>query len=151
MKTLFKLSFIIATLMFGQKLHAEYKASPVICDPMQQVQIKMEVNIESAVMKSLRKANVGTLCMQSIAGVPWKKEFPVEHQTEIILEGKSDPLSISLQKGLLVTYKNCKDDIVFAFCQLDEDLEGEFPKDVKLCLNPAANKCRIKVLCTQCP
>ncbi len=134
MKTLLKLSFLVITLLFGEKLHAEYKASHVICDPMQQIQVKMEINIEQSVMKVLHKANVGMLSMRSIAGFPWKQEFPVEGQSEIILEGKSDPLSISLQKGLLITYKTCKDDIVFAFCQLDEDLEGEFPKDVKLCL-----------------
>lgn len=151
MKTFLKLSLLAVALMFGRNLYAEYISAPVICDPMQEIKIKMEVSIDEAVMKKLQKANVSTLSMQSIAGFPWHQEFPVEEQTELTLVGKSDPLSLSLQKGLLITYKSCNNDIVYAFCQMDQDLEGQFPKEVRLCINPAVNKCRIKVLCTQCP
>lgn len=149
MKKILQLALLTLALTIGQL--PKRAAATVICDPMQEIAINMDIHIDDMVMKNLNASGIHMLSLKSIVGLPWSKEIPVKCQHKITFTGKSDPLSLSLQKGLLVTYKTCNGEIVYAFCQMDQDLEGEYPKDVNLCISPALGKCRIKVLCTQCP
>lgn len=149
MKKIIHLAFLTIALSLGQ--FSKGLAAPVICDPMQAIDINMEILIDDAVMKNLNESGITTLSLKSVLGSPWSEEIPVEKRTELKLSDTADPISLTLQKGLLVTYKSCEGDIIYAFCQMDQDLNGEYPKDVRLCLSPALAKCKIKVLSTQCP
>ncbi len=149
MKKIKYIALLSLTLGFGHIQTAN--AVPVICDPMQAIRVNMEVVIEPYILKNLFDSGITQLSIRSVLGTPWVEEVPVTERTMLTLENTSDPLSLSLQKGLLVTYKNCEDDIIYAFCQMNQDLEGEFPKDVRLTINPSIQKCKIETLCTQCP
>ena len=81
----------------------------------------------------------------------WKQTFPLENGTILSFSDKADPLNLDFQQGLLVTYNTCEGEMVYAFCQIQEDLKGNFPEEMKLHLDPILGQCRIEVLCTQCP
>lgn len=146
-----KLLFVCFSFIFSLGHFSQGFAEPVICDPMQSIDINMEIVINDAVMAELTESGVQELSLTPALDFAWTQDFPAVNGTKLTLTDNADPLSINLQDGLLVTYKSCEGDIIYAYCQTTEDLKGEFPKDVKLHLNPALKQCKIEVICTQCP
>ncbi len=146
------LTFVYFLIFVSLALPKESAAEPVICDPMQAIAIQMEVSIKNDVFTDLQELGIQEMSLTPAADFSWTEVFPVKDGAKLTLIDKADPLSLSLQDGLLVTYKSCEDDIVYAYCQLPrEELKGTYPKDVKLHLTPALNQCTIEVVCTQCP
>lgn len=149
MKTNLKITCLSLTLAFG--LSQTAMAAPVICDSMQAINVKLEVVMEDAVLKDLETAGIDTLSLKPALSSNWNEEFPAENGAEITLSDTAGQIVDSMQEGLLVSYKVCEGNVVYAFCKMDHDLQGEFPKSVKLHLNPLLEKCKVEVLCTQCP
>lgn len=145
-------AFVFFLIFFSMALSSKGVAEPVICDPMQAIAVQMEISIEDDILADLQESGIQELSLTPAADFTWTEAFPVEDGAKLTLIDTADPLSLSLQDGLLVTYKSCEDDIVYAYCQLPrEELKGTYPKDVRLHLTPALNQCTIEVLCTQCP
>ena len=142
------LCFLIFSSMELQRARAQ---EPVICDPMQAIAVNLEIVIPNPVLEDLRNRGIQQLALTPAVNVGWRKTFPVQSGARLTLVDNADPLTIDMQEGLLVTYKTCLGDIVYAYCQMtNECLKGEYPKDVRLHLTPALGQCEIEVLCTQC-
>ncbi|OJW50146.1 MAG: hypothetical protein BGO67_02115 [Alphaproteobacteria bacterium 41-28] len=142
------LCFLIFSSMELQRARAQ---EPVICDPMQAIAVNLEIVIPNPVLEDLRKRGIQQLSLTPAVNFGWRKTFPVQSGARLTLVDNADPLTIDMQEGLLVTYKTCLGDIVYAYCQMtNECLKGEYPKDVRLHLTPALGQCEIEVLCTQC-
>lgn len=129
------------------------KEAPVImCDPNEKIPVTVNVLIDDNTFEDLQQMGAYDLTLVPASDFFWTKSFPAKPDTQIILYDEADPLTLSFQEGLLVTYPQGCDNYVYAFCHMDGvDLKGEFPKEVNLYLNPALGKCKIEVVCTQCP
>jgi hypothetical protein len=126
-------------------------ADPVICDPMQPIRAVVQVAIDNDVLAELQDLGVNELSITPGTYNSWTEKFPAKNGAEVTIVDYGDPLTIDMQEGLLVTYKTCENDIVYAFCQIPEqDLQGQYPETVRLHLNPAFKRCCIEVLTTQC-
>jgi len=143
--------FLCFLIFFSFGLQQEGATEPVICDPMQAIDVSMEVIINDSIMADLQETGIQEFSLTPAENFSWTETFPAINGAQIKLTDTADPLSIAMQEGLLVTYNSCEGSIVYAYCQLTDDLKGAFPKDVKLHLNPALKQCKIEVLCTQCP
>lgn len=142
--------FVFFSLIFPKPTQAD----PIMCDPNQKVLLDVNVIVKKDVLKDLQQRGVQKMKLYPATDFFWSKDFTLEEETTITLESEGDPLTLALQEGILVTYSSqCgTEDLVYAFCQVDGDnLKGEFPREVNLHLNPALNKCKIEVVCTQCP
>ncbi|MBS0271526.1 MAG: hypothetical protein JSR85_02630 [Proteobacteria bacterium] len=125
---------------------------PVICDPLQAINVNVEVVFEDESVLGLKEEGVQTLSLIPSADFSWRKDFPLENGTTFRLQNTADLITLNMQDGLLVTYKTCEGETIYAYCQLpDEQLKGQFPKDVRLHLSPILHQCCIEVLSTQCP
>ena len=128
-----------------------FSAQPVICDPLQEVCIKMEIAIEAPILASLQEMGVMEMTLTPAIDGAWSRTFPVENGTIETFSDKADPLSLNFEDGILVTYATCEGDKVYAFCQVQEDLKGQYPAEMRLNLNPILGECNIEVFYTQCP
>jgi hypothetical protein len=130
----------------------EGACEPVICDPMQAISVNMEVVFENESMLDLKEEGIQMLSLTPAADFSWKKEFSLENGTTLKLQNTADLITLNMQDGLLVTYNTCDGEMLYAYCQVsEEDLKGQFPKDVRLHLSPILHQCHIEVLSTQCP
>jgi hypothetical protein len=146
--TKFFLCFLILSSMELQRARAQ---EPVICDPMQAIAVNVEIVIPEPIMMELNRRGIHQMSLIPAVDLNWTRTFPVQNGARLSLVDNADPLSINLQQGLLVTYKTCLGDIVYAYCQMTNDcLKGEYPKEVRLHLTPVLGQCEIEVLCTQC-
>lgn len=129
------------------------RAEAIMCDPNEKIPVTVNVMVDDQTLGDLQERGVQELTLIPASDFFWTKSFPLESETAITLYDEADPLTLSFQEGLLVTYpKGCDEDFVYAFCHMDGvDLKGEFPKEVNLYLSPALGKCTIEVVCTQCP
>lgn len=144
--------FLCSLIFFSMELQRAHAQEPVICDPLQTIVVKVEVVIEDPILMDLQKRGIQELYLTPAEDFCWEKPFPVINGTTLTLVDTADPLSLDLQDGLLVTYKSCDNNIIYAYCQMPPDcLKGEYPQNVRLHLNPAIKQCEIEVLCTQCP
>lgn len=128
-----------------------FSAQPVICDPLQEICIKMEIAIEEPILASLQEMGVTEMTLTPAIDGAWSRKFPVENGMIETFVDKADPLSLNFEDGILVTYATCEGNKVYAFCQVQEDLKGEFPSEMRLNLNPILGECNIEVFYTQCP
>lgn len=144
------IGFVVFCLAAQQR---DCRADVIMCDPNEKIAVDVNVIIDDQTFEDLQQRGAYELTLLPSSDFFWKKSFPAQSETTITLYDEADPLTLSFQEGLLVTYpKGCDENWVYAFCQLDGvDLKGEFPKEVNLYLNPALGKCTIEVLCTQCP
>lgn len=159
-KKLFLFFVIFCSVILPNKGHAGYNAQslaqnpcaePVICDPMQAIAVTLDIAIQVPVLMDLKKRGIQQMSLTPVTDFSWVKTFPVENGARVILVDNADPLTVGLSEGLIVTYKTCAGDIVYTFCKMPDDcLKGEYPKNVRLHLNPALRACVIEVLCTQC-
>lgn len=140
-------SLLIAWAAFSTKAFAEH----VICDPLQSVDMNLEIEIDQMTLCDLRDLEVTEMTLRPAVDCGWKRSFPLENGTTLKFCDKADPLSLELQQGVLVTYNTCEGEMVYAFCQIQEDMKGKYPQEMKLHLDPILGQCRIEVLCTQCP
>lgn len=129
------------------------RAEAIMCDPNEKIPVTVNVMVDDQTLDDLQQKGIEELTLIPASDFFWTKSFPLESETAITLYDEADPLTLSFQEGLLVTYpKGCDEDFVYAFCHMDGvDLKGEFPKEVNLYLSPALGKCTIEVVCTQCP
>ncbi len=143
--------FLCFFIFFSIGLERTRAAEPVICDPMQAIAVNVEVVIENPVLMDLQKRGIQQMSLTPAVNLCWTKAFPVVNGAKLTLIDTADPLSLSMQEGLLVTYKTCEGDIVYAYCQMpNECLKGEYPRDVRLHLTPVLRQCEVEVLCMQC-
>lgn len=126
-------------------------AQPVICDPLQEVCMKMEIAIEEPILASLQEMGITEMTLTPAIDGEWYRTFSIEDKTIVTFADKADPLSLNFEDGVLVTYATCEGNKVYAFCQIQEDLKGEYPAEMRLNLNPILGECNIEVFCTQCP
>ena len=140
-------SLLLSCMAFSPQAFAEH----VICDPLQEICMTLEIDIDGATLCNLQELGVQEMTLQPAAECGWKRTFPVESGTLLSFSDKADPLSLDFQQGLLVTYTTFEGEMVYAFCQIQEDLKGTFPEEMKLHLDPIFGQCRIEVLCSQCP
>jgi hypothetical protein len=146
-----RIFFLCFLIFFSMGLQRARAQEPVICDPMQAIAVNLEVAITNPVLEDLGKRGIQRLSLTPAVNLGWTKAFPAHNGARLTLVDNADPLTIDMQEGLLVTYKTCLGDIVYAYCQLTNPcLKGEYPKDVRLHLTPALGRCEIEVLCTQC-
>ncbi len=144
----FFLSFLIFSSM---GLCKEGQASSIICDPMQTIAVNVELNIEEDVYADLKQRGIQEVFLTPAIDNCWTKSIPTENGAMVTFVDQADALTIAMQEGILVTYRTCKGDVVYALCQGPQDLLGQFPKDVKLYLDPVYQNCTFEVVCTQCP
>lgn len=143
------LCFLIFFSMGQERARAQ---EPVICDPLQTIVVKVEVVIEDPILMDLQTRGIQELYLTPAEDFCWEKAFPVENGATLTLMDMADPLSLDMQDGLIVSYKTCDANIIYAYCQMpSECLKGAYPQNVRLRLNPALKQCKIEVLCTQCP
>lgn len=144
--------FVCCFITSSIGLQTKGASEPVICDPMQAINVDVEVVIEDESALELRAEGIQELFLTPVGDFSWKKGFPLENGAKFRLQNTSDLLTLNMQDGLLVTYNTCDGEMVYAYCQAaEEDLKGQFPKDVRLHLSPILGNCRIEILCTQCP
>lgn len=129
----------------------EATSEPVICDPLQEICIKMEIAIEEPILANLQEMGIMEMTLTPAIDGAWSRTFPVENGTIDTFSDKADPLSLNFEDGILVTYATCEGNKVYAFCQVQEDLKGQYPAEMRLNLNPILGECNIEVFYTQCP
>ncbi len=144
--------FLCFLVFFSLNIQPGTAVDTIICDPMQAIVVNMRVSMEDPLLQDLQRRGIQELSLTPAGDSSWVKTFPLENGVILTLEDTADPLALDMREGLLVTYKSCEDDIIYAYCQIPpDDLKGRFPKDVVLHLNPVLNKCNIEIICTQCP
>lgn len=147
--------FILCLTLGSQALYAEEtsEASETsLCDPEKEITTNITIGIDAPIIKDLKARGVQELVLTPVMDFSWEKTFSLKNEAVIAVQGVADDITIDMQMGLLVAYKKGEEDLLYAYCQVEnEDLKGEFPEDLKLHLNPALNQCVIEVVKTQCP
>ncbi len=145
--------FIGFSVLCWAAQQSDCKAEPIICDPNEKIAVDVNVIIDDNTFEDLQQMGAYDLTLLPASDFFWEKTFPARPDTQITLYDEADPLTLSFQEGLLVTYpQGCDENYVYAFCKMDGvDLKGEFPREVNLYLSPALGQCKVEVVCTQCP
>lgn len=148
MKTFKLFALILAFAPLSLQAQAPSKA----CDESQEITVTMTVAIDDATLKDLKAKNVEELTLTPTIDLSWDKAFSLKNGEKITLKDTGEALAEDLEEGLLVTYPKGEEDIVYAYCYMDEEaLKGELPKDLKLTLSPVLGSCKVDVVSTQCP
>ncbi|MBY0500480.1 MAG: hypothetical protein K2P93_00570 [Alphaproteobacteria bacterium] len=144
--------FVLCLALIPYDLHAEEASETSLCDPEKEITTNITIEVDTPFIKDLKARGVQELVITPVMDFSWEKTFSLKNEAVIAVQGVAEDITIDMQMGLLVAYKKGDEYLLYAYCQVEnEDLKGEFPKELKLHLNPGLNQCVIEVVKTQCP